>query len=52
MILLALEVTPRLFTGAESNAHQFLCHGLFNGVIGWVKTQDNIALTRETRPGM
>jgi hypothetical protein len=30
----------------------FLCHGLFNGVIGWVKTQENVALTRETRPGM
>jgi hypothetical protein len=44
--MLASEVTPGLLAGAEPDAHQFLCHGLFNGVIRWVKTQENIALTR------
>jgi hypothetical protein len=29
-----------------------LCHDLFNGVIRWVKTQENIALTQETGPGV
>jgi hypothetical protein len=29
-----------------------LCHDLFNGVIKWIKTQDGIALTQETGPGM
>jgi hypothetical protein len=29
-----------------------LCHDLFNRVIGWVKTQEDIALTQETGPGM
>jgi hypothetical protein len=51
-IMLASEVTPGLLAGAEPDAHQFLCHGLFNGVIRWVETQENIALTRETGPGM
>jgi hypothetical protein len=50
--MLVSEVTPGLLAGAEPDAHQFLCHGLFNGVIRWVKTQENIALTRETGPGM
>ena len=29
-----------------------LCHDLFNGVIKWVKTQENIALTQETGPSV
>ena len=50
--MLASEVTPGLLIGVEPDAHQFLCHGLFNGVIRWVKTQENIALTQENGPGM
>jgi hypothetical protein len=50
--MLASEVTLGLLAGAEPDAHQFLCHGLFNGVIRWVKTQENITLTRETGSGM
>ena len=44
--LLVSEVTPGLLAGAEPDAHQLLCHGLSNGVIRWVKTQEDIALTR------
>jgi hypothetical protein len=29
-----------------------LCHDLFNGVIEWIRTQEDIALTQETGPGM
>jgi hypothetical protein len=47
-IVLATEVTPGLLAGAEPDAHQVLCHDLFNGVIEWIKTQGNIALTQET----
>jgi hypothetical protein len=50
--LLASEVTPGLLAGAEPDAHQFLCHGLINGVIKWVKTQEDKTLTQETGPGM
>ena len=50
--MLASEVTHGLLAEVEPNAHQFLCHGLFNGLIRWVKTQENIALTQETGPGM
>ena len=35
--MLVSEVTPGLLVGAEPNAHQFLCHGLINGVIKWIK---------------
>jgi hypothetical protein len=51
-IVLATKVTPGLLAGAEPDAHQFLCHSLFNGVIRWVKTQDNIALTWKNGLGM
>ena len=44
--MLASELTPRFLVGEEPDAHQFLYHNLFNGVIRWVKTQENIALTR------
>jgi hypothetical protein len=29
-----------------------LCHDLFNGVIEWIETQEDIALTQETGPGV
>jgi hypothetical protein len=29
--ILATEVTPGFLTGAEPDAHQFLCHDLMNG---------------------
>jgi hypothetical protein len=50
--LLETEVTPGLFEGAEPDAHQFLCHGLINGVIKWVKTQEDKTLTWGTGSGM
>jgi hypothetical protein len=39
--VLASEVTPGLLAGAEPNAHQFLCHGLINGVVEWKETQES-----------
>jgi hypothetical protein len=50
--MLASEVTLGLLAGAEPDTHQFLCHGLINGVIKWVKTQEDKNLTQETGPGM
>jgi hypothetical protein len=50
--MLASEVTPGLLAGAEPNAHQFYVTICFNGVIEWVKTQEDIALTQETGSGM
>ena len=50
--ILASEVTPGLLARAEPNAHQFLCHGLINGVIKWIKTREDNTLTQETGPSM
>ena len=50
--LLASEVTPGLLAGEEPNAHQFYVTIVFNGVIKWISTQEDIALTQETGPGM
>jgi hypothetical protein len=46
LILLVTEVTPRLLAEAKPDAHPFLCHGLINGVIKWVNTQEDKTLTQ------
>jgi hypothetical protein len=43
---------PWIACRSRAQRPSVLCHDLFNGVIRWVKTQDGIALTQETGPGM
>jgi hypothetical protein len=38
--------------GAEPNAHQFYVTNNLMGVVEWIETQEDIALTQKTRPGM
>jgi len=41
-----------LLAGAELNAHQFYVTNNLMGVIEWIETQEDIALTQKTGPGM
>jgi hypothetical protein len=38
--------------GAEPDAHQFYVTICFKGVIEWIETQEDIALTQKTGLGM
>jgi hypothetical protein len=49
--VLATEVTPGL-QQEQSPTPISLCHDLFNGVIEWKLTQNDVVSNSETRPGM
>jgi hypothetical protein len=48
--MLATEVTPGLQQEQSPTPISFLCHDLFNGVIKWVETREDITQTQGLGP--
>jgi hypothetical protein len=52
MISVSIRSHSRIAAGAEPNAHQFYVTNNLMGVVEWIETQEDIALTQKTRPSM